>query len=75
MVKIDKSIKKLLGDTNRRADLVMQLHDELIYEVNEQDLSQIQAIIKDGMENCMDFIVKMKVKIRIGPNWGNLVNN
>ena len=74
MVKIDKSIKKLLGDTNRRADLVMQLHDELIYEVNEQDLSQMQEIIKDGMENCMDFKVKMKVKIRVGSNWGNLVN-
>ncbi len=68
MVKIDK----VLAATKVTACLVMQLHDELIYEVGKSDVEEVARIIKNGMENCMEFAVEMKVKIRIGKNWGNL---
>ena len=68
MVKIEKSIRK----TNVDAHLVMQLHDELIFEVGLDDVEQVKVMIKEGMENCMEFIIKMKIKIRVGSNWGNL---
>ncbi|CAF0883929.1 unnamed protein product [Brachionus calyciflorus] len=80
MVKIDKILKKKYSITiNDRFDrnsggafMVMQLHDELIYEVNEQYLDDVKLIIKDCMENCMDLPVKMKAKIRAGLSWGSL---
>ena len=56
----------------RGAFLVLQMHDELIYEVNKQDLNDIKLIVKDCMENCMEFQVKMKVKLKIGKSWGSL---
>ena len=75
MVKIEKAIHKLYLDKNknRAAFLVLQLHDELIYEVNKSDLNEIKAIIKDSMENCIDKLrVKMKIKMHIGDDWGHL---
>lgn len=68
MVKIEKAIRK----TGVDAYLVMQLHDELIFEVGSQDVEQVKRIIKEGMEDCMEFSVKMKIKLRVGSNWGNL---
>ena len=68
MVKIDK----VLAAKKVTACLVMQLHDELIYEIDKSDVVEVARIIRDGMEKCMEFAVEMKVKIRIGSNWGNL---
>ena len=75
MVKIEKAIDKNYFDRNkkRNAFLVLQLHDELIYEVNKSDLNEVKAIIKEGMENCIDKLrVKMKIKMHIGDDWGHL---
>lgn len=72
MVKIEKSIRKKFNNKQRGAFLVLQLHDELIYEVNKSDLNEFKEIVRDGMENCIDLVVKMKIKMRIGNNWGSL---
>ncbi len=83
MVKIHKTLKKKyftidqpteIKRNQRGAHLVMQLHDELIYEVNEKDLDDVKAIVKEAMENSVDFLVKMKVKMRVGKKWGDLTN-
>lgn len=80
MVKIDKALKKKykinindrFNPSARGAFMVMQLHDELIYEVNNQDLNEINILIKECIENCMDLPVKMKAKIKNGFTWGSL---
>jgi DNA polymerase-1 len=74
MVKIDKNLRKLFSESEKgsSANLVLQLHDELIYEVNKSYLKQVENIVKDCMENCFEFPVRMKIKMRIGQNWGNL---
>ncbi len=68
MIKIDKTIKKNLIKT----DLVIQLHDELIFEVDIQHVNKLKEILKLCMENCMEFMVKMEIKIRTGKSWGDL---
>ncbi|XP_020280353.1 DNA polymerase theta isoform X2 [Pseudomyrmex gracilis] len=54
--------------------LVLQLHDELLYEVNLADLKKVAAIIKDSMENVSQLTVPLPVKIRVGPAWGDLTD-
>ena len=56
----------------RGAFLVLQLHDELIYEVNSTDVKAVCKIIKHGMENSMKLHVKLPVKMKVGPTWGTL---
>ncbi|OWK63873.1 DNA polymerase theta [Lonchura striata] len=51
---------------------ILQLHDELLYEVAEDDVIQVAQIVKCEMENAIKLSVKLNVKVKIGPSWGAL---
>ncbi|CAG2241135.1 POLQ [Mytilus edulis] len=52
--------------------LVLQLHDELIYEVCQDDMIPVAQIIQSEMENAMKLSVRLPVKVKAGPSWGKL---
>merc|ERR1719282_360822 len=52
--------------------LVLQLHDELIYEVTGDDVVQAALIVKEGMEQALPLDVATPVRIKVGANWGQL---
>ncbi|ELT96621.1 hypothetical protein CAPTEDRAFT_226809 [Capitella teleta] len=54
------------------AYFILQLHDELIYEVNAQHVSQVATVVKDAMETALTLDVKLPVKVKVGPSWGNM---
>uniref|UniRef100_W5KBV8 DNA polymerase theta n=1 Tax=Astyanax mexicanus TaxID=7994 RepID=W5KBV8_ASTMX len=56
----------------RGAFFILQLHDELIYEVAEEDIIQVAQIVKWEMESAMKLYVKLRAKVKVGPSWGNL---
>ncbi|XP_048512661.1 DNA polymerase theta isoform X2 [Athalia rosae] len=56
----------------RGAYLVLQLHDELLYEVNAADLDRVAVIVKTSMEEAYQLYVPLPVKIKVGPTWGSL---
>ena len=70
MIEIHKNIlaKKL------NAKMLLQVHDELIFEINEKDISDSTIIIKEIMENShlqyKNFIVPLTVEYGIGNTWG-----
>ncbi|KAM6474903.1 DNA polymerase theta isoform 1-T1 [Liasis olivaceus] len=51
---------------------ILQLHDELLYEVAEDNIIQVAQIVKHEMENSVKLSVKLSVRIKIGPSWGDL---
>uniref|UniRef100_A0A8C3Y098 DNA polymerase theta n=4 Tax=Catharus ustulatus TaxID=91951 RepID=A0A8C3Y098_CATUS len=51
---------------------ILQLHDELLYEVAQDDVIQVAQIVKHEMENAIKLSVKLNVKVKIGPSWGDL---
>ncbi|XP_074856845.1 DNA polymerase theta isoform X1 [Carettochelys insculpta] len=51
---------------------ILQLHDELLYEVAEDSVIQVAQIVKYEMENAIKLSVKLNVKVKIGPSWGDL---
>ncbi|XP_054985461.1 DNA polymerase theta [Sorex araneus] len=51
---------------------ILQLHDELLYEVAQEDIVQVAQIVKKEMENAIKLSVSLKVKLRIGDSWGAL---
>ncbi|XP_046723327.1 DNA polymerase theta isoform X2 [Silurus meridionalis] len=58
--------------TSRGAFFILQLHDELIYEVAEDDVIQVAQIVKREMEAAVKLYVKLRAKVKVGPSWGNL---
>ena len=54
---------------NLQARLILQVHDELIYEVQKENAQQMQEIIKDGMEKVISLKVPLKIAMNTGRNW------
>ena len=52
--------------------LLLNMHDELIFEVRKDVLNQVVAIIRDVMENPFSLSVKLPVNIKVGRTWGSL---
>ena len=57
---------------NEPVDLVLHLHDELIYEVPKKHSSIAAKLLKTSMENSVKLLVPLTVKVKVGPNWGEL---
>ncbi len=71
MIEIDK----LYGD-DKDINLLLQIHDELIYEVKDDRVKEVSEKIKNIMENIMDKDKRKGIPIvanaSAGNNWGNL---
>jgi len=70
MIKADERLKKEKLDQD--AHLILQVHDELIYEVKKECLEQTGEIVKEAMEKVADFPVPLEVGLSAGPSWGEL---
>lgn len=66
MIKIDQWIKNQPAENIK---MVMQVHDELVFEVKEEFVEQYCSQIKSIMENCYQLSVPLKVDVGIGNNW------
>ncbi|HSR12850.1 MAG TPA: DNA polymerase, partial [Thermodesulfobacteriota bacterium] len=64
------NIQTRLGKEERKTRLILQIHDELVFEVPEEELEAISALVKEEMERVMELKVPLKVEIGIGKNWG-----
>jgi len=57
---------------NLHGDMLLQIHDELIFEVPEADLEKTVRIAREVMEHTMQLDVPLVTETRIGDNWGEL---
>ena len=49
--------------------MLLQVHDELIFDVKKEEKDQVIAIVKDKMENAIKLDVPIKVSSDLGTNW------
>lgn len=54
-----------------RSLMIMQVHDELVLDVEESELEQVIDLVTDKMENCIELRAPIKVDVGIGDNWLN----
>ena len=65
MVAIHREISK----HKLQSRLILQVHDELVFEVEESELKQIQKLARRDMEGAAELIVPLKVDLGVGPSW------
>ncbi len=65
MIKVADRLKK----SGLNAQLVMQVHDELIIEACREDAESVRDMLVDCMENAVAYSVPMSVDAHIGDNW------
>ena len=54
---------------NSPACMIMQVHDELVFEIKEKALNECREKIRDFMEHVVELSVPIQVQIGVGPNW------
>ncbi|WP_454784744.1 DNA polymerase I [Legionella sp. WA2024007413] len=54
---------------NPPAKMIMQVHDELVFEVQAQEIESSKKIIRELMEHTVELSIPLVVSIGIGPNW------
>ena len=52
-----------------KSKMLIQVHDELIFNVYNDELEEVKKIVKDKMENVYKLSVPLKVDINIGTTW------
>jgi DNA polymerase-1 len=63
------NLHNLLKKRHPRAAMIMQVHDELVFEVPESETEGVMALVKREMEGDMKLRVPLKVEIHAGRNW------
>ena len=58
-----------LKDLKLSTKMVIQVHDELVFECPEGELEQVSRIVREGMEGAMECSVPLKVSIARGRSW------
>ena len=63
------NIHKKLSSGNWKSKMLLQVHDELIFDVHNSELEKIKPMIKHEMENAFKMDVPLDVEIGVGENW------
>lgn len=60
---------KKLKENNMKTKMILQVHDELIFDVFKDELDMVKEIVKETMEGVCKMSVPLKVDIEVGTDW------
>ncbi|RUT70949.1 DNA polymerase I [Flavobacterium cupreum] len=63
------NIHKKLKEENWKSKMLLQVHDELVFDVHNDELEKIQPMIKHEMENAFTMAVPLEVELGLGKDW------
>jgi DNA polymerase-1 len=63
------NIHEKLTSENWKSKMLLQVHDELVFDVHNSELEKIQPMIKQEMENAFKLEVPLTVELGMGKDW------
>jgi DNA polymerase-1 len=69
MVNIDREMER----RNLKARMLLQVHDELIFEVTKDEMREVADLVKNCMEQALQLTVPLNVDLKYGCNWYAMV--
>ena len=63
------AIDRRLSDDGLRTRMVLQVHDELLFEVPEKEVKKVEKLVRETMESVMALCVPLRVEVGVGKNW------
>ena len=52
--------------------MIVQVHDELIFEVPNDEIEQVKELVQEIMPTVLDLDVPLDVEIKAGTSWGDM---
>jgi DNA polymerase-1 len=66
------SIDHQLTERNLKTRMILQVHDELIFEVPSDETAEVEALVRAEMEGVIQLKVPLVADLGFGPNWRDL---
>ncbi len=63
------AVQKTLDQQKLRTRMLLQVHDELVFDVYKPELEQVKELVKSAMENAFTLTVPLDVELGVGENW------
>ena len=61
-----------LAEAGYSARMLLQVHDELVFDCPENELEAVAGIVRETMQSAFELVVPLKTDAKAGPNWSNL---
>jgi DNA polymerase-1 len=68
MINLDKE----MVNQQLKSKLLLQVHDELVFEIPDQELELMRHLVPETMATAIEFSVPLKVDVKTGSNWGEM---
>ena len=65
-------VTRALAEEGMASRLLLQVHDELIFEVPDGELDRSRELIREKMETAVELTVPLRVSLEVGPTWGDI---
>ena len=65
-------VTRALEEKRMASRLLLQVHDELIFEVPDRELDQARKLVKEKMERAVELSVPLRISLEVGPTWGDI---
>lgn len=66
------NLERKLTKGRLRAWIILQIHDELLFEVPDEEINETRKIVKEEMEGAMRLSVPLAVETKVGRNWAQM---
>jgi DNA polymerase-1 len=65
-------IYRVMVDRKLKSKMLLQVHDELVFEVPEAELEEMRFLVPQLMANAITLAIPLKVDVKVGKNWGEM---
>ena len=62
-------VQKKLDETGSRARMLLQVHDELVFECPKEEVTAVTELVRREMEGAFAFSVPLQTDVGVGDNW------
>jgi DNA polymerase-1 len=68
MINLHREMEK----RNLKSKMLLQIHDELLFEVPEEEVGEMKSLVVELMSRAFELCVPVKIDIKLGRNWGEM---
>jgi len=68
MINLHREMEK----RNLKSKMLLQIHDELLFEVPEEEVEEMKSLVTELMPRAVELCVPVKIDIKLGRNWGEM---
>ncbi len=66
------NVHRQIGKGKLKSKMLLQIHDELLFEVPQEEIEEMKALVAELMSKAMKLCVPLKIDIKLGKNWGEM---